>query len=66
MVVVVGVSSQTRDGILLATALFAMAGCVYFYFAAVLDEDRALSRSAAFAFVVFGVAAVVMAVRILL
>lgn len=65
MVVVVGVSTQTRDGILLAVSLFAMAGCVYFYFAAVVDEDRALSRSAALAFFVLGAAAVVLFVRIL-
>jgi hypothetical protein len=58
-------SVQTQDGILLAVALFTMASCVYFYIAAVVDEDRALSRSAALAFVVFCVAAVVMAVRIL-
>ena len=59
-------SIQTQDGILLAVALFTMAGCVYYYIAAMLDGDRALSRLAALAFVVFGVAAVVMAVRILL
>lgn len=60
------VSMLTREGILLALALFTMAGCVYFYIAAVLDEDRALSRLAALAFVVFGAVAVVMAVRIFL
>ncbi len=59
-------SIRTQDGILLAVSLFTMAGCVYYYIAAVVDQDRALSRLAALSFVVFGVASVVMAVRIFL
>jgi hypothetical protein len=60
------VSTQIRDGILLALSLFGMAGCVYFYIAGVLDGHRALSRSSALVFIVFGIEVVVIAVRILL
>jgi hypothetical protein len=46
-------------------ALFA-AGSFYYYVAGVHFEDRTLSRSAALAFLVFAVAAVVFLVRIIL
>jgi hypothetical protein len=49
---------------LVLCALFA-AGFFYYYVAGVVDENRALSRSAALAFLVFFVAAVVFLVRIL-
>jgi hypothetical protein len=57
------VSVLRLDVILLAVALFSMAGCVYFYIAAVVDRDRALSRFAVLVFVAFGVEAIVIAVR---
>lgn len=44
---------RVQDLIVLAVALFAAVGCAYFYVVAVLDQHRALSRSAALAFFVF-------------
>ena len=50
----------------LVLALLFMVGFFYYYVAGVHFEDRAMSRSAALAFLVFGAAAVVFLVRILL
>lgn len=44
---------RVQDLIVLAVALFTTVGCAYFYVVAVLDQHRALSRSAALAFFVF-------------
>lgn len=41
------------DLIVLMVAIVAALGCAYYYVAAVLDEHRALSRSAALAFFLF-------------
>jgi hypothetical protein len=48
-----GVSVRTQDFFGLAVAIVTVAGCAYFYSVAVLDEHRALSRSAALAFFLF-------------
>ena len=40
-----------RDLLLLMVAIIAAVGCAYYYVVAVLDGHRALSRSAALAFV---------------
>jgi Na+/melibiose symporter-like transporter len=53
------VSTETRDLLLLVVAVVTAAGCAYYYIAAVLDEDRPLSRVAALAFFVFGVVSAV-------
>ncbi len=58
-------SIQTRDLNLLAVAVFTTVGCAYYYVAAVVDENRALSR-AALAFLFFGVVAAVFGMRVLL
>jgi hypothetical protein len=50
---------------LVATILF-MVGFFYYYVAGVVDENRALSRAAALAFLVCGIVALVMLVRIIL
>ncbi len=42
--------ARTQDLIVLAVAIFAAVGCAYYYIVAVLDQHRALSRSAALAF----------------
>ena len=60
-----GVSTGIRDFLILAVALFAMAASAYYYVVAVLDQDRALSRAAVVAFLIFGVMAVVFFARIL-
>ena len=60
-----GVSTGIRDFLILALALFAMAASAYYYVVAVLDQDRALSRAAVVAFLIFGVMAVVFFARIL-
>jgi hypothetical protein len=59
-----GVSTGIRDFLILAVALFAMAASAYYYVVAVLDQDRALSRAAVVAFLIFGVMAVVFFSRI--
>jgi hypothetical protein len=59
------VSTGTRDALILAVALFAVAAFAYYYVAGVLEGDRLVSRSAAVAVVLFGVVAVVFLVRIL-
>ena len=60
-----GVSVRTQDFILLALAIVTAVGCAYYYIVAVLDEHRALSRSAALAFFLFSVVAAVFFRRIL-
>jgi len=59
------VGVRTQDFILLAFAIVTALGCAYFYIVAVLDEHRALSRSAALAFFLFSVMAAVFFRRIL-
>jgi hypothetical protein len=59
------VSTGTYDALGLGIAVLAGAGCAYFYIAATIDRDRALSRSAAFALFVFGVVAAVFLMRML-
>jgi hypothetical protein len=54
-----------KDYILLAVAILAAVGCAYYYVVAVLDEHRALSRSAALAFFVFSLLVAVYFRRIL-
>lgn len=56
----------TRDLLLFAAALVVALGSARYYVVAVLDGDRALSRAAAVALAVFGVASVVFLLRILL
>jgi hypothetical protein len=60
-----GVGVRTQDFILLAVAIVTALGCAYYYVVAVLDEHRALSRSAALAFFLFSVMAAVFFKRIL-
>jgi hypothetical protein len=50
----------------LVLALLFMAGFFYYYVAGVVNENRALSRAAALAFLVCGVVAVVMLARVVL
>ena len=57
--------ARVQDFILLAVAILAAVGCAYYYVAAVLDEHRALSRSAALAFFVFSLLVAVFFRRIL-
>ncbi len=52
-------SAGTQNALVLAVAAVAVLGCAYYYVAAVLDQDRALSRAAALAFFVFSVVTVV-------
>jgi hypothetical protein len=59
------VSFSTQDFLGLAVAIVAAVGCAYYYVVAVLDEHRALSRSAALAFFLFNVVAAVFLMRIL-
>ena len=58
-------STETRDLIMLAVALVAVVGCMYYYVRGVIDEDRLLSRSAVVMFLLFGAVAAIMFVRIL-
>jgi hypothetical protein len=60
-----GVSSRIQNLLGLAVAILTVAGCAYFYIVAVLDEHRALSRSAALAFFLFSVVAAIFFRRIL-
>ena len=50
----------------LVLALLFMAGFFYYYVSGVVDENRALSRAAALAFLVCSTIAVVMLARIIL
>ena len=59
------VSPAARDALDLALCLLFAAGSFYYYAAGVHFEDRALSRSAALAFLVFFAGAVVFLVRVL-
>ena len=56
---------MTWNALMLAVALLTTGGCGYYYVQAVLDEDRSLSRAAAFAFFVFGVVSAVFIRRLL-
>ena len=58
-------SFATQDFLGLVVAIVAAAGCAYYYVVAVLDEHRALSRSAALAFFAFNMVAAVFLMRIL-
>ncbi len=60
-----GVGVRTQDFILLAVAIVTALGCAYYYIVAVLDEHRALSRSAALAFFLSSVVAAIFFKRIL-
>jgi hypothetical protein len=60
-----GVRVGTQDFLGLTVAVVAAAGCAYYYIVAVLDNHRALSRSAALAFFAFNVVAAVFLFRIL-
>jgi hypothetical protein len=60
------VSPVARDALDLALCVLFAAGSFYYYVAGVHFEDRALARSAALAFLVFAVVAVVFFVRIIL
>jgi hypothetical protein len=60
-----GVGVRTQDFLVLAVALVTAVGCAYYYVVAVLDEHRALSRSAALAFFLFSLVAAVFFFRIL-
>ncbi|CAN5740368.1 hypothetical protein BH18ACT11_BH18ACT11_20960 [soil metagenome] len=55
----------SQDLIVLAVAIFAAVGCAYYYIVAVLDQHRALSRSAALAFFIFSLIIAVYFRRIL-
>jgi cytochrome c biogenesis factor len=59
------VSPEAWDVLDLVLALLFAVGFFYYYVAGVADRNRALSRSAALAFFVCGVLAVVFLVRIL-
>jgi hypothetical protein len=59
------VSPAAWDAIDLVLCLLFAAGSFYYYVAGVHFEDRAMSRSAGLAFLVFLVAAVVFFVRVL-
>jgi hypothetical protein len=59
------VSTGTPDLIFLGAALLFMVGFFYFYVAGVHYRERALSRTAALAFLASGVMAVVFLLRIL-
>ena len=59
-------SPVAQDVLDLALCVLFAAGFFYYYVAGVHFEDRTLSRSAALAFLVFAVAAVVFFVRIIL
>ena len=58
-------SPGARDALNLALCMLFAAGSFYYYVSGVHFEDRAMSRSAALAFVVFFIAAVVFFVRVL-
>ena len=54
-----------RDLLLLLVAIVAAVGCAYYYVVAVLDGQRALSRSAVLAFFVFSLIVAVYIRRVL-
>jgi hypothetical protein len=55
-----------RDLLLLMVAIIAAVGCAYYYVVAVLDEHRALSRTAVLAFFIFSLIVAVYIRRLLL
>ena len=59
-------SPGTRDLVLFVVTLVTALGCARYYVVAVLDEDRPLSRAAALGVFVFGLAAAIFLVRVLL
>jgi hypothetical protein len=59
------VSPAARDSLDLALCVLFAAGSFYYYVAGVHFKDRAMSRSAALAFLLFFAAAVVFLVRFL-
>jgi hypothetical protein len=59
------VGGRTQDLTVLAVASFAAIGCAYYYIVAVLDQHRALSRSAALAFFVFSLVVAVFFRRVM-
>jgi hypothetical protein len=59
------VGVRTQNFIVLVVAIVTAVGCACFYVVAMLDEHRALSRSAAIAFFLFSVVAAVFFRRIL-
>ena len=59
-------SAGTWDALDLVLCVLFAAGFFYYYVAGVHFDDRAMSRSAALAFLVFFVAAVVLFVKVLL
>ena len=56
--------SRTLDFLVLAIAIVAAVGCAYYYIVAVLDQHRALSRSAALAFFFFSLVVAVFVRRL--
>jgi predicted membrane-bound spermidine synthase len=54
-----------RDLLLLLVAIVAAVGCAYYYVVAVLDGQRALSRSAVLAFFVFSLIVAIYIRRVL-
>ena len=60
------VNTETRDLLLFAVALFGTGASLYYYVAGVLDNDRLLSRVSLVAFVLFGVLAAAMLLRVFL
>ena len=57
--------AKTLDFLVLMVAIVAAVGCAYYYVVAVLDQHRALSRSAVLAFFLFSLMVAVMVLRIL-
>jgi len=60
------VGAGTWDVVDLVLALVFMAGFFYYYVAGVVDGNRALTRTAALAFIVCAIVAIVMLARITL
>ncbi len=59
-------SAQAWDALDLVLALLFAAGCFYYFVVGVHFEDRAMSRSAALALLVFAAAALVFFARLVL
>ncbi len=56
---------KTLDFLVLVVAIVAAVGCAYYYVVAVLDQHRALSRSAALAFFLFSLMVAVFFTKLL-
>ncbi len=56
---------KTLDFLVLVVAIVATVGCAYYYVVAVLDQHRALSRSAALAFFLFSLMVAVFFTKLL-